>query len=66
MIAVRSGALIVPTAIVGSYKLFGKVTVTYGKPIDLTAIIEESSPDMLDQVTDTVMARIRELTASNR
>ncbi|WP_028610509.1 lysophospholipid acyltransferase family protein [Paenibacillus harenae] len=66
MIAVRSGAAVVPVAIIGRYKPFSKIKVYYGKPIDLTAIIEESSPDMLEQVTDAIMARIRELAANNR
>ncbi|WP_139994656.1 lysophospholipid acyltransferase family protein [Paenibacillus paridis] len=66
MIAVRSGAAVVPVAIIGKYKPFSKIVVCYGKLIDLTAIIEESSPDMLEQVTDTIMARIRELAANNR
>ncbi|MBH5317980.1 1-acyl-sn-glycerol-3-phosphate acyltransferase [Paenibacillus sp. GSMTC-2017] len=61
MIAIRSGAVIVPVAIVGNYKPFRKTLVIYGEPIDLTAIIEESSPEMLEQVTDAVMNRIREL-----
>jgi 1-acyl-sn-glycerol-3-phosphate acyltransferase len=66
MIAIRSGAVIVPVAIIGKYKPFSKIVVCYGKPIDLTAIIEESSSDMLEQVTDAIMVRIRELAASNR
>lgn len=66
MIAVRSGAAIVPVAIIGKYRLFGKMIVCYGKPLDITAIIEESSPDMLDQVTDAIMARIREIAGNNR
>ncbi|WP_169081837.1 lysophospholipid acyltransferase family protein [Paenibacillus sp. PL91] len=66
MIAIRSGAAIVPVAIIGKYRPFSKIVVCYGKPIDLTAIIEESSPDMLEQVTDAIMLRIRELAASNR
>ncbi|MEV5028424.1 lysophospholipid acyltransferase family protein [Paenibacillus sp. LPE1-1-1.1] len=66
MIAVRSGAAVVPVAIVGKYRPFSKIVVCYGKPVDLTAIIEESSPDMLEQVTDAIMARIRELASNNR
>jgi len=66
MIAVRSGAVVVPVAVVGKYRIFSKMTVYYGKPIDLTAIIEESSPDMLEQVTDAIMVRIRELAANHR
>jgi 1-acyl-sn-glycerol-3-phosphate acyltransferase len=66
MIAVRSGATIVPVAIVGGYRLFRKTRVCYGEPLDLTAIIHESSPDMLEQVTDAVMERIGQLAAQNR
>ncbi|WP_138753477.1 lysophospholipid acyltransferase family protein [Paenibacillus sinopodophylli] len=66
MIAVRSGAVVVPVAIIGKYKLFSKIIVCYGKPVDLTALIEQNSPDMLEQVTDAIMARIRELAANNR
>lgn len=66
MIATRSGAAVVPVAIIGSYKLFHKVTVYYGKPIDLTAIIEQSSPDMLEQVTEEIMSHIHRLAASNK
>jgi 1-acyl-sn-glycerol-3-phosphate acyltransferase len=66
MIAVRSGAAIVPVAIIGKYRPFSKISVCYGKPIDITALIEESSPDMLEKVTDVIMDRIRGLAASNR
>ncbi|MDQ6418255.1 lysophospholipid acyltransferase family protein [Paenibacillus sp. LHD-117] len=63
MIAIRSGATIVPVAIVGEYKLFRKTLVCYGEPLDLTALIDESSPDMLEQVTEAVMTRIQEVAA---
>ncbi|WP_424766093.1 lysophospholipid acyltransferase family protein [Paenibacillus sp. sgz302251] len=65
MIAVRSGAVIVPVAIIGRYKPFSKMTVCYGKPIDLSAIIEDTSSDMLDRVTEAIMAHIRELKSNN-
>ena len=58
-----AAAVVVPVAIIGNYKPFRKMIVSYGEPIDLTAIIDESSPDMLEQVTDAVMTRIRELAA---
>jgi len=65
MIALRSGAAIVPVAIIGNYKPFSKIIVHYGEPVDLTAFIDQSSPDMLEQVTDAIMGRIRELSAAN-
>jgi 1-acyl-sn-glycerol-3-phosphate acyltransferase len=61
MIAMRSGAAVVPVAIVGGYKLFRKTKVCYGKPIQLSEIIDESSQDVLDQAMDVVMGRIQEL-----
>ncbi|MDQ0058214.1 lysophospholipid acyltransferase family protein [Paenibacillus harenae] len=63
MIAIRSGAAVVPVAIIGKYSLFRKMVVCYGKPIDLKPFIEEGAPDMLEQVTDAIMARIREIAA---
>lgn len=63
MIAIRSGAAVVPVAIIGKYSLFRKMIVCYGKPIDLKPFIEEGAPDMLEQVTDAIMARIREIAA---
>jgi 1-acyl-sn-glycerol-3-phosphate acyltransferase len=61
LIAHRSGALIVPVAITGGYKLFGKTKVSYGQPIDPKAIIDPHSEDPLGQITEAVMTRIREL-----
>lgn len=66
MIAIRSGSAVVPVAIIGKYRPFSKMVVCYGKPIDFSAIIEQSSPDMLEQVTDTIMIRIRELIVKNQ
>ncbi|MEK3881475.1 lysophospholipid acyltransferase family protein [Paenibacillus sp. PL2-23] len=65
MIAMRSGAVIVPVAIVGGYKLFRTTKAVYGKPIYLSEIIDESSPDALDQAMEVVMDRIRELSAQH-
>lgn len=65
MIALRSGATIVPVAIVGGYKPFRKTRVCYGKPIILTEIIDESSSDVLEQVTEVMMSRIAELIKEN-
>jgi len=66
MIAIRSGSAVVPVAIIGNYRPFSKMIVCYGEPIDFTAIIDESSPDMLEQVTDVIMTRIREIATNNR
>jgi len=61
MIAIRSNATVIPVAIIGNYRLFRKMKICYGKPIDLTAIIQDSSSDVLDKVTETIMMNIREM-----
>ncbi|MFX3633506.1 MAG: lysophospholipid acyltransferase family protein [Candidatus Pristimantibacillus sp.] len=66
MIAIRSGAAVVPVAIVGNYKPFRKMTIIYGKPIDLSELINDSSPDMLELVTEVIMSRIREISHQNK
>ncbi|GIQ61731.1 lysophospholipid acyltransferase family protein [Paenibacillus cisolokensis] len=61
MIALRSGAQVVPVAIAGRYKLFRKMYVIYGKPIDLTPFLHDDSPDVLERVTEAIMSQIRQL-----
>jgi 1-acyl-sn-glycerol-3-phosphate acyltransferase len=61
--ALRSGAAVVPVAIKGEYKLFSRITVIYGEPIDLSAFAGAGS-DQLEAVTDVIMERIRGMVAS--
>lgn len=62
MIALRSGAAVVPCRIVGSYKLFRTTHVIYGPPIDLTAFQEAAAgADSLEKATELIMERIRAL-----
>lgn len=61
MIALKSGAAIVPVAVVGSYKLFGKTRVVYGPAIDMTDILEEKSSDMLEKATERIMEHIHRI-----
>ncbi|OXM16672.1 lysophospholipid acyltransferase family protein [Paenibacillus herberti] len=64
LIALRSGAMIIPVSIDGSYKLFRKTRVIYGPPVDLTEFINSSSGDTLEQVTNKIMRSIAELRQS--
>ncbi|WP_042162593.1 lysophospholipid acyltransferase family protein [Paenibacillus gorillae] len=66
MITMRSGATVVPVAIIGNYKPFRKMKIIYGKPVDLTAFINDSSPDMLERVTEAIMVRIRQMIKENQ
>ncbi|PYI54959.1 lysophospholipid acyltransferase family protein [Paenibacillus flagellatus] len=64
-LALRSGAAVVPVAIIGRYKPFRKMKVVYGKPIDLAAYRDSANSDSLEQATEHIMSTIRELVASH-
>lgn len=59
-LALRSGAVVIPAAVVGSYKLFRRTTVVYGKPVDLSEFTGGNS-EQLEAATDKIMVAIREL-----
>ena len=56
--AVRTGARVIPVGISGGEKLFKKMTIKYGEPMDFS----NRSKDELDEITDEIMERIIELT----
>ncbi|PWK14291.1 lysophospholipid acyltransferase family protein [Tumebacillus permanentifrigoris] len=65
--ALRSNCVVIPVAIVGSYRLFRKVRIAYGKPLDLSRYREgKSSKETLTQVTQEIMSAIGELQKANR
>ncbi|MDR0270288.1 lysophospholipid acyltransferase family protein [Paenibacillus sp.] len=59
--ALRSGAAVVPAAIIGNYKLFRKMKVIYGKPIDISEFADMESGEAIEAVSDKMMSRIREM-----
>lgn len=59
--ALRSDAAVIPVAIIGNYKLFRKMKVVYGPPVDLSAFKEEKGADAAEMATEAIMARIAEL-----
>ncbi|OAB32635.1 acyl-phosphate glycerol 3-phosphate acyltransferase [Paenibacillus macquariensis subsp. defensor] len=59
--ALRSKATVIPAAIIGEYKLFRKMKVIYGAPVDLTEFMEEGTGDQLEAVTERIMSRIYEM-----
>ncbi|WP_379162293.1 lysophospholipid acyltransferase family protein [Paenibacillus sp. sgz5001063] len=63
--ALRSGAAVVPAAIVGSYKPFRRITVIYGAPIDLSSFAGAGS-ESLEEVTDVIMGRIHEMSKTGQ
>lgn len=61
LFAIRSGAVVIPVAIVGPYKAFGRLTVRYGEPVDLSDLSGDGAgSDALDLATDRIMKGIRD------
>ncbi|MBJ6363502.1 lysophospholipid acyltransferase family protein [Paenibacillus sp. GCM10012307] len=60
MIALRSGAVIIPVTLIGEYKWFRPMQVIYGKPVDLSEFTEDTSSDALERLTDKIMNKIWE------
>ncbi|UJF36205.1 lysophospholipid acyltransferase family protein [Paenibacillus hexagrammi] len=63
-LAIKSGAAVVPVAIVGNYSLFRRMTIIYGRPMDIRQF-EGASSDDLEQATDLIMTEIRAIHAAH-
>lgn len=59
--ALRSEATVIPVAIIGTYKLFRKMRVVYGPPVDLTEFKQNGGTDAAERATEKIMASIAEL-----
>lgn len=67
LFALRSDAVVIPVAVIGPYRLFGKLTVVYGEPLDLSEFKKEKvSAEDLDQATNKIMGAIQNLLDKNR
>ena len=61
--AIKSGAPIIPAGIKGDYKLFRKVTMTYGEPIYYNKEeINQQNKEEIDALTQQLMDKIVSLT----
>ncbi|AQR79416.1 lysophospholipid acyltransferase family protein [Paenibacillus larvae] len=60
MFAVKSGAAVIPVAIIGNYKPFRKMTVIYGPAVDMTPF-ESGTNEDLEKATEKIMMEIRNL-----
>ncbi len=58
MLALRSNAAVIPTAVVGKYRLFCPIVVLYGQPVDLSEFAEAGS-DQMELATEKIMGTIR-------
>ncbi|SER13748.1 1-acyl-sn-glycerol-3-phosphate acyltransferase [Gracilibacillus ureilyticus] len=57
--ALRSDAAIIPCAIIGDYSKKKPLTVSYGKPINMTSLKEKKAS--AQEVTDVIMEEIRKI-----
>lgn len=59
MLALKSGATVIPVSIVGDYKPFRRMTLIYGEPVDLSEFASGNGD--LDGATEKIMETIRQL-----
>jgi len=57
--ALRTDCQVVPCAIIGDYKVFRKMKVVYGNPIDMKPLRERKASAM--EVAEIIMAHIKEI-----
>ncbi|WP_100331433.1 lysophospholipid acyltransferase family protein [Bacillus xiapuensis] len=62
--ALRTEAAVVPCAIIGPYKMFRKLKVIYGPPIDMAEL--RSSKASAEEATEVIMETIRQLKEQHR
>ncbi len=62
--ALRGNAVVMPCAIIGSYKPFRRLKVIYGKPLDMTLYRERKAS--AEEVTEVIMDEIRKLIEENK
>jgi len=60
-LALRTGAAVIPVAIIGSYRLFRPMKIVYGKPVDLSRFAVQSNSETLEEATELIMDAIRNL-----
>jgi 1-acyl-sn-glycerol-3-phosphate acyltransferase len=61
-LALRSDAAVIPVAIIGRYKLFGKMKIVIGEPIDLSEL--KARKAKAGEAAEAIMERIKALKAS--
>lgn len=62
--ALRSNALVVPCAVIGTYKPFNKIKVFFGEPINLDPLRERKAT--AEEATELIMSKIAELLEKHR
>ncbi|MDF2720895.1 MAG: plsC [Paenibacillus sp.] len=65
-LAMRSGATVIPVAIIGKYEWFKPMKIVYGQPLELPMLKEGANSETLELATEHIMAAIRQLIAANK
>lgn len=60
-LALKSNATVIPVAIIGQYKLFRRMKIAYGEPIDLREYADDHTSQGLERVTELIMSNIEAL-----
>lgn len=60
-LAFKSGAEIVPAAIIGTYRPFSKIVVRFGDPVDLNKLREVNTTEAQHEATELIMNAIHGL-----
>lgn len=62
LIAIKTGALILPVRITGSYKAFSKIHITIGKPISYSGYSDKKlSMEEIDELSQNIMKELAKL-----
>lgn len=64
--ALRSEAKVVPVALIGEYRPFRKMLAVYGAPIDMKPYAEQGTTESMEEATEIIMSRIREMVKTGR
>ena len=56
--ALKTGTKVIPVGIKGKYKLFSKITLNYGKPLDFTKYGKTNDKEILEKVSKEIMENI--------
>lgn len=59
--ALKTGATVIPVAIIGNYRLFRPLKIIYGEAVDLEEFRETASSENLEKATEKIMSSIRRL-----
>jgi len=60
LFALKTGAAVVPAGIVSTYKLFSKITLNYGPPVDLSAYRDKKiKTAVLNEMTEIIMNEVK-------